>query len=121
MQLKKHSGFTFTLMAVVFLFLNAVCSAAPLLKISFENCQFTNTGLLQNPAEAAEETSLQISSFETRDSKFSLRHPSPNRLFKKDNSIAFDYQKWQPKFSFVFYNSLLRPAYYHFLFRHNLF
>ena len=121
MQLKKHSGFTFTLIAIVFLFLNAVCSAAPLLKISFKNCQFANTGLLQNPAEAAEETSLQISSFETRDSKFSLRHPSPNRLFKKDNSIAFDYQEWQPKFSFAAYNSLLRPAYYHFLFRHNLF
>jgi hypothetical protein len=122
MQLKKHSAFSFTLIATLFLFLNVVCSTAPLFKISFENCQFANTGLFQNPAEAAEENALQTSSYETRDSKFYVRHFSPNRLFKKDsNSIAFDHQKWRPNYSFISYNLLLRPGYYHFLFRHNLF
>ena len=121
MQFKKHSAFSFTLTAILFLFLNVVCSAAPIFKISFKNCQFANTGLLQNPAEAAEETSLQTSSFETRDSKFSLRHPSPDRLKKDSNPIAFYYQEWRPKFFLVSYNLLLRPGYYHFLFRHNLF
>jgi hypothetical protein len=123
MKLKKHKGFTYTLTALLLLLFNGVCLAATVSEISLENCQFANRALFQNPAQAVEETSLLPATFEANDNDFSLRHPTPNRLLKKDNSnsISFEYQDWRPKFSFVSYNPLLKPAYYHLLFRHNLF
>jgi hypothetical protein len=122
MELKKCAGFSFILMAIVFLFLSSASLFASGLKISFENSKDANSCLIQNPVEAAEESCLQTSSFEAHDNDFSLRHSSPHRLFKKErNSIVIDFQEWQPKFSFISYSHLLRPYYYHFLFRHNLF
>lgn len=123
MKLKKHTGFTFTLVALLLLLFNNVCLAAPVLKNSLENCRFAVTGLFQNCTQEVGETALQPSSFETKDTDCSLRHPTPNRLFKKDNNkvLSFEYQEWRPKFPFVSYNPLLKPAYYHLLFRHNLF
>ena len=121
-SLKKYRSFSFALVAIVSLFLNAVCEAAPTAKNSLENSRIVNSPFIQNPVEALEETSLQTSSFDSREIDFSFRHPSPNRLFKRDrNFITFGYKESLPKFSFVSYDPLLRPAYYHFLSRHNLF
>jgi hypothetical protein len=120
--LKKHIRLSYTLIVIVFLVLSSVSSAATVLKNSFENYQLIYNSELLTAPEATEEASLQGSSYQTLDSDFPLRHASPNRLFKKDrNSIAFAYDWCLPIFSFVSYNLLLRPSYYHFLFRHNLF
>jgi hypothetical protein len=121
MALKKHSGIFFTRIAIALVFLCSAASATGL-KVSFKNASFPNSYTLQNPLEAAEESSLLTSSFEKSDGDFSLRHSSPSRLFKKEtNRVVFNYQQGQPKFSFVSYNLLLRPPYYHLLFRHKLF
>jgi hypothetical protein len=120
MALKKHGGIFFTWIAISLLFLSSAASATAL-KVSFKKASFAHSCILQNLSQVAEE-SMHTSSFEKSDADFSLRHSSPNRLFKKEtNRFAFNYQQWQPKFSFVSYNLLLRPAYYHLLFRHNLF
>ena len=122
MILKKYKGFSFIFIAIAFLFFSSASYAATFVKSSFENSQFSINSILQNPTEIGEESCLQTSSFETHVSDFSFRHPSPNRLCKKESSyISFDYHEWLSKFSFDSYSHLLKPAYYHFLFRHNLF
>lgn len=121
MAFKKHGGIFFTWIAMVFLFLSSAASATGL-KISLENAPLAYSCTLQNLPGAEEESFLQTPSDEKSDADFSFRHSSPNRLFKKEiNWVVFDDNQWQPKFSFISYNLLLRPAYYHFLFRHTLF
>lgn len=121
MSLRNLSRFFFALIACAFLLLSSICSATPHLQNSFKNYE-PAAALFQHTLEAPGETALQSSSFETPDTDFSLRHPSPSRLFKKENNNnSFEYHDCGPKFSFVSFNPLLRPAYYHFLFMHNLF
>jgi hypothetical protein len=122
MMLKKYKGFSFILIAIAFLFFSCASYAATFVKSSFENSQISINSILPNPMEMGEESCLQTSSFGTHDRDFSFRHLSPNRLGRKESSyISFDYHEWLSKFSFDSYSHLLRPAYYHFLFRHNLF
>lgn len=122
MILKIHKAFSFLLIAIMFLFLSSAPSAASIVKIPFGNSQFSNNCFGQNPMEGPEDSSLQTSFFEIHDGDCSFRHSFSNRLSKKEiNCIIFDYKEWLPKFSIVSYNPLLRPAYYHLLFRHKLF
>jgi hypothetical protein len=118
--LKTYTRFTFTLIAIAFLILNSFSSKATVLKKSFENSQFTCSSLLHT-AEATEDASFQTAFKQSSESDFPLRHSSPNRLLKKEsNSIVFEHKECLVIYSFVS-NNLLRPTYYHFLFRFNLF
>jgi len=121
MVLKKHNGFSFVLIVIVLLFFNSASLSSFTFKTFFENSEFAHSSLRESPTEAVEESSVQAF-FEAYNNDFSFRQPLSNRLSKKESKyIIFDYKEWLPKFSFVSYNPLLRPAYYHFLFRHNLF
>ena len=120
--LKKYTGFPFSLIVIVFLIFSSVSSSATSLKNSFDYCLITNGSFPANPPEAAEEHSLQASSYQNHAGDFPLRHSSSPRPLKKNNySIAFDCKECRLLFSFISYNPLLKPGYYHFLFRHNLF
>lgn len=69
-----------------------------------------------------EESSIQISLLQNTENNLSRRISAPGRFLKKDgNTAAFKYYGNKEKFPTVFYNPLLRPAYYSLLFRYTLF
>ncbi|MEO7314620.1 MAG: hypothetical protein ABIW47_05520 [Ginsengibacter sp.] len=121
MALRKHSRFSILSLTIFFLFLNGVCLASPALKYSCVNEQFSLSSFLHT-MEIMEESSIQISLSQNTENNLSGRIPAPGRFLKKDgNTAVLRSFGTQQKFPLVFYNPLLRPAYYSLLFRYTLF
>ena len=124
MLLKKHTGFTYRLIGVLFLFFNCICTAAPVLKTSVETYKNSTAQLAinTNAIEPEEESRLLNASFENH-YNFSLRNTQHcSRLKKDSNSNVFELNaNAVSKSPFTSQTFLLRPAYYLFLFRYNLF
>ena len=120
---KQHSGFKCRLLAILFLFFNCVCVAAPAVKATLndDGVDFLQLTQTPNQPETEEENHLVKSKFITQYRHFSLQKQHSNRLFnighKSNAPAATDVKLSQPSLQ----ASLPRPAYYAFLFRYNLF
>jgi hypothetical protein len=125
MSLKKHTFIVFSLIATVFLFINSNCVATPVTKNALQhervfNCTSSQSLHFTEPQESGR---YQSASYDTDDNHFSVRTQTSLRLLKRNSghqSFEFCLTCFQ-KFYLASYNPLLRPAYYSFLFRHNLF
>ena len=125
MLLKKHTGFTYRLIGMLFLFFNCVCTAAPVIKTSLETHKTSKVQLAgnSNAIETEEEGRLANASFENQYNLSFRNTQHCNRLFKKDGNgnVIESNSNRLSKSPFAPHTFLLRPAYYLFLFRYNLF
>jgi len=122
---KQHTGFRHRLLAMLFLFFNCVCTAAPIIKnTSQEYKQAVSLRLAPSPntAETEEESRLVASSYVHQLTHFSLKKQHSNHLYKQHNNQAASFaDSGLLKVFFTSVNSLPRPGYYAFLFRYTLF
>ena len=121
----KHIGFKSRLLAVLFLFFNCVCTAAPVIKSSLDgNKQVLSLHLVQNlnNTETEEENRLTISSYINHHAAFSFRKQT-NHLVNETNhynEMLFSVKDWsRPSISAA--DILPTPRYYSFLFRYKPF
>ncbi len=78
---KQHIDFKGKLLAVLFLFFNCVCTAAPVLKLISENQADTvSIRLVQNPLENEEENHATSSGYINHVNHFSVRKHCNNRV-----------------------------------------
>jgi hypothetical protein len=125
MSLKKHTFIVFSLIAIVFLFVNSNCLASPVIKNALQheiafNCTLSQSLHLTEPQERGY---YQSPSYDTEENHFSLRTQTSFRFLKRNSdqqSFEFPQTCYQKAYE-ASYNPLLRPAYYSFLFRLNLF
>lgn len=121
MALRKQRCFFILSLAILFLFLNGVCLASPVLNSSIDKEKFAGSSLLQT-MEIMEEFSIQISLLQNTENNLSRRNQVPIRFLNIDGkTTVYRNYRYQQKFPLVFYNPLLRPAYYSLLFRYTLF
>lgn len=119
MSFSKHKLFKSRILAVIFLFLNAVCIASPVVKNTFQDhTQLISFSLGHN----AESEESQLPDF-----SFINHHTQRFFLLKKDNCSAdlidkvaiLPGKKWSD--SITASDLLPKPAYYSFLFLYTLF
>jgi hypothetical protein len=123
---KQHADFKSRWFALLFLLINCVCTAAPVLKLgSEENRQSGFSSLFQVPGttETGEENHFTASACVNGLTHFSFRKQGGKQIYNTEGSV--------PRTSFcdtVFQQShfsaadvLPTPGYYTFLFRYNLF
>ena len=121
MELRKLNRFSIISLLIFFFFLNGICLASPSSIRSFVNEQFSFCPF-HDSMDLVEESFLHISSSQNTENNLSRRTQAPGRFLKKDENTAdSNYFVVQEKIPLVFYNPLLRPAYYSLLFRYTLF
>ena len=121
MALRKHRCFFILSLTILFVFLNGVCLASSAINNSLDQDKFAGSSLIHT-MEIVEEYSIHISFLQNTENNLSRRNQVPVRFLNIDkNTTVYRIYRYQQKFPLVFYNSLLRPAYYSLLFRYTLF
>ncbi len=121
---KKHIGFKSRLLAVLFLFFNCVCTAAPVIKNSLDDNKQSLSLRLQNlnNTETEEENRLTSSSYINQHSSFSFRKQTNHIVNEVNhcNEMVLSVKDWrQPSITVA--DLLPTPRYYSFLFRYKPF
>lgn len=121
---KKDSGFRCRLLlAMLFLFFNCVCIAAPVIKIAAEDAVAGRLAPIPKTTETEEGNHLTASSYVNQQNHFSVRRQSDRRVSNTVNSFsAASFRSVDLRENYIAAASLLpTPGYYCFLFRYNLF
>jgi hypothetical protein len=123
---KQHTGFKSRLLAVLFLFFNCVCAAAPVLKLSGETYKEAVPIALpqnSNPSENEEESHASASGYINHCGHFSVRKQHEKRVYHAagpGSTISFSGIDLPNSYA-TGTNIFPLPGYYAFLFRYTLF
>lgn len=125
MRGKQHIGLRYRLLALLFLFFNCICTAAPVIKATSEDYkQAVSLRLSQNPnAAESEEESRLAAAYVVQITHFSFKRQHTDRLYNiaGNHPAGILPRRDQRKAYVAATNFLPRPGYYTFLFRYKLF
>lgn len=125
MLVKQHTSFRCMLLGILFLLLNCVCTAAPVIKITSEDYkQAISLQLIQNTGatETEEESQLITTSYVSQVTPFSVRKQFPCLACNTSSNRLIAPAAFSSQSSYLSARCFLPiPGYYAFLFRYNLF
>ena len=127
MLLKKHTGFKVRFLCILFLFINCICSAAPVFKFISEDDNYavaTTLPQAPNSIETEEESHGAALALVIQPARLLLQKKKDNCINQTathfQTALFFSDKKHQSH-SFITTGFLPTPGYYAFLFRYQLF